>query len=67
MPIRIGGGSGGLNLGADIDVALATTVTLYPGSGDNLFINLFNSAEWVFTLDASDVTSPTLTVTEQAP
>ena len=61
------GGSGGLNLGADIDVALATTVTLYPGSGDNLFINLFNSAEWVFTLDASDVTSPTLTVTEQAP
>tara|TARA_R110000737_G_scaffold43716_1_gene64235 strand:+ start:6664 stop:10716 length:4053 start_codon:yes stop_codon:yes gene_type:complete len=60
------GGSGGLNLGADIDVALATTITLHPDSGDNLFINLFNSAVWVFTLDASDPASPTLTVTEQA-
>ncbi|WP_166425627.1 alpha-1,6-glucosidase domain-containing protein [Paraglaciecola sp. 20A4] len=60
------GGSGGLNLGADIDVALATPTNLYPDSGDNLFINLFNSAQWVFTLDASEVASPTLTVTEQA-
>ena len=55
-----------MKIGADIDVALATTITLHPDSGDNLFINLFNSAVWVFTLDASDPASPTLKVTEQA-
>lgn len=60
------GSSGGLNLGANTDVQLGAAVTLYPGSGDNLFINVLNSAELVFELDASNVASPTLTVTEQA-
>ncbi|MBL4631875.1 MAG: pullulanase-type alpha-1,6-glucosidase, partial [Paraglaciecola sp.] len=56
------GGSGGLNLGANIDVVLDTVVTLIPGSNDNMHILVPLSTDLVFELDASDVTNPTLTV-----
>jgi pullulanase len=59
------GGSGGLNLGANTDVELGTAVTLYPGSNDNIRINIQNAGDMVFELDASNVGSPTLMVTEQ--
>tara|TARA_R110002153_G_scaffold190217_2_gene342974 strand:+ start:17971 stop:22035 length:4065 start_codon:yes stop_codon:yes gene_type:complete len=59
------GGSGGLNLGGNIAVELGTTATLYPGSNDNLYINVQNTADLIFELDASNLGSPTLTVTEQ--
>ena len=59
------GGSGGLNLGGNITVELNTAVTLYPGSNDNLYINLPNTQDLVFELDASNLATPSLTVTEQ--
>jgi len=59
------GGSGGLNLGANTDIELATAVTLFPGSNDNIYIIVLSSTVLVFELDASDIASPILTVTEQ--
>ncbi|MBU3001958.1 pullulanase-type alpha-1,6-glucosidase [Paraglaciecola arctica] len=59
------GDSGGPNLGANTTVELDTAVTLYPGSNDNLYINLQNTADLVFELDANNLANPSLTVTEQ--
>lgn len=59
------GGSGGLNLGGNTDIELGTTATLFPGSNDNLHINVQNTANLVFELDVNNLGSPTLTVTEQ--
>lgn len=60
------GTGGGLDLGANTDIQLSSAVILYPGSGDNMHINVQNSAHLVFELNARNVASPTLTVTEQA-
>lgn len=59
------GGSGGLNLGGNIEVEIDTTVILYPGSNDNMHINIQNGGEFTFELDASNLGSPTLIVTGQ--
>ena len=58
------GGSGGLNLGANADVVLDTIVTLTPGSNANIHMLMPLSIDLVFELNASDVSNPTLLVSE---
>jgi pullulanase len=59
------GGSGGPNLGASTTVELGTAITLYPGSNDNMYLDLQNTTDLVFELDANNLANPNLTVTEQ--
>jgi pullulanase len=59
------GGSGGLNLGTNTAVELGSTVTLYPGSNDNLHISVENTGDLMFELDANNLASPTLKVMAQ--
>lgn len=56
-----------VNNGSDGTVELGTGLTLVPGSNDNIKISITEEALYTFTLDASDIEAPVLTVDFEEP
>ncbi|GAA6171610.1 pullulanase-type alpha-1,6-glucosidase [Colwellia sp. KU-HH00111] len=58
------GGTGGPNLGGAHAITLGTNVELTPNSNDNLSLTLVNTQILAFVLDANDINTPVLTISE---
>jgi len=56
------GASGGPNLGGTAVIQLGETATLFNGSNDNLRIEVPETADYPFVLDANDTQTPQLTI-----
>lgn len=56
------GGTGGANLGGNLTLTAGDTVTLVPGSNDNLTLSLAAGDDYRVTLDASSLAGPLLTI-----